>query len=67
MKINELIKDFEIFVTNEEKAVLETIDRPTPLSTYNERDQFIIANLIRKSLITKINNHGSVLVIRNEK
>lgn len=66
MKINELINQFEIFTTNEEQAMLETISSPTPLNSFSEREQFIITNLIRKSLITKINNHGNVLVIKNE-
>lgn len=66
MKINELIKQFEIFITNEEQNLLGNIDSPTPLNSFNEREQFIIANLIRKSLITKVNNHGNVLVIKNE-
>jgi hypothetical protein len=66
MKINELIKDFKIFKTNEEKQVLEAIASPTPLSSFNEREQVIISGLIRKSLIIKINNHGNTMVMRNE-
>lgn len=66
MKINELIQNFEIYKTNEEKEVLETISVPTPMSSFNEREQVIIRGLIRKSLITKINNHGNTMVMRNE-
>lgn len=64
MKINELIKS--IYVTNEEKHLLETFDEPKPLSTFAEREQVIINNLIRKSIISKIRHNGTVMVMRNE-
>ncbi len=66
MKINELIKDFSVFTTNEERAILETIDDLTPLNSYNERDRVIITNLVRKSLITKVVFNGQVMVKKNE-
>jgi hypothetical protein len=65
MKINELIKTFDIYMSNEEKKVLEMIDRPVPLSSFNERDQFIIKSLTHKSLVTKINNGGFTYVVKN--
>lgn len=65
MKINELIKSFEIYMTNEEKNLLETFDT-APLSSYTERDQVIINNLIRKSVISKVLHNGNVMVMRNE-
>jgi hypothetical protein len=64
MKINELIKD--VYTTNAEKDVLEEINHPTPLSSFNEREQVIINNLVRKSLISKVNNRGHILVMKNE-
>lgn len=67
MKINELIKDFSIFTTNEEKTILETIDGVLPMSSFNERDQIIIANLIRKSLVSKVIHQGSIMVVKNGK
>ena len=66
MKLNELIKSFEVFVTNEERKLLETFDAPVPLSTFTERDQVIINNLIRKSIISKVQHNGTVMVMRNE-
>ena len=54
MKINELITNFEIFVTNEEKVELENLSAPTPLASLTERQQVIMNNLIRKSLVSKI-------------
>lgn len=66
MKINELISDFEIYKTNEEAQLLEHINEPQLLSSFDERDQVIINNLIRKSLISTYNKNGHVLVIRND-
>ena len=51
MKINELIKEFNIYTTNEEKAILESMDSVMPLTSYTERERFLINNLIRKSLV----------------
>jgi len=68
MKLNELIKDFDIFVTNEEQSILENLgNEARPLSSFTEHDQVIINNLIRKSVISKIvlNKH-SVMVMKND-
>lgn len=64
MKINELVK--EIYTTNEEKDLLETLDSPRPLGAFPEREQTIINNLIRKSIISKIQHNGTIMVIRND-
>jgi len=68
MKLNELIKSFDIFVTNEEESLLETLGAEArPLSSFTERDQVIINNLIRKSVISKIViNKSSVMVMKND-
>jgi hypothetical protein len=66
MKLNELITSFEIFVTNEERSLLETFTKPLPLSSFDERDQVIINNLIRKSVISKLLHNGTVMVMPNE-
>jgi len=66
MKINELLKSFEIFTTNEEKNLLETFNGLAPLSSFPERDQVIIAGLIRKSLISKVMQNGIVMVAKND-
>jgi len=55
MKLNELIKDFTIYTTNEEKLLLEQLsDKPIKISSLLEREQILVQNLIRKSLVTKI-------------
>ena len=67
MKVNELIDSFEIYKTNEEKAMLERISTdPHPLSSYSEREQVIINSMIRKSLVSKVHNNGLFLVMRND-
>jgi len=66
MKLNELIEDFTIFTTNEEKQVLSKIDDMMSLDTFTEREQAIIENLIRKSLVSKVQQRGSTLVMANE-
>jgi len=34
--------------------------------SFNEREQFIIEGLIRKSLVSKVYNKGSILVVAND-
>lgn len=67
MKINDLVGEFVIQVSNEENEVLESIDEQRPLSLFNEREQVVIENLIRKSLVSKVNCKGQVLVVRNDR
>ena len=66
MKINELINSFEIFITNEERSIYETMKDKSALAQFNEREQFIIQNLIRKSLVSKVISNGQVLVVKND-
>jgi len=67
MKLNDLVGNFSIAMSNEEKKVLSTIDGIMPLSSFAEREQTIIENLIRKSLVSKVHNKdGSTLVMANE-
>ena len=65
MKINELIGDFEIFTTHEDRGVLEKLTQPTPLLAFSERDQVVIENLIRKGLVIKC-GQTNVIVVANE-
>jgi hypothetical protein len=65
MKINELIKDFEVYTSNEEKRMLEQLTHVRPLSSFSERDQFTIESLIRKSLVIKVGDINP-RVIANE-
>lgn len=65
MKLNELISQFTIAVSNEEAQVLDKIQEVASYDSFPEREQFIIDSLIRKSLLSKINNNGKVLVVSN--
>lgn len=67
MKLNELINAFEIYTTNEEQKVLDKIASPCYVEMFSEREQRVIENLVRKSLITKVYHKGQMLVAPNEK
>tara|TARA_B110000503_G_scaffold8477_1_gene11516 strand:- start:831 stop:1037 length:207 start_codon:yes stop_codon:yes gene_type:complete len=67
MKINELIKTFEIHTSNEEKKLLDKISGPCYVNTLTEREQQVAENLVRKSLLSRVNYKGSVVVLPNEK
>ena len=66
MKLNELLQDFVIFQTNEESEVLERLEGIKAIETFSEREKAIIENLIRKSLVSKVQRNGSTLVMVNE-
>jgi len=66
MKINELLTDFKIFMTNEEKVEFDNLSAPTPLSSLTERQQVIMNNLIRKSLVSKIQTNNIIMVAKND-
>ena len=65
MKINELINGFKIYTSLEEQAMLEKLQAPAFLNTFNERERFIIEGMIRKSLVIKIGTTNPK-VIANE-
>ena len=66
MKINELISDFEIFTSNEEAEILKKLHNPIKLSSLSEHEQFKVAAMIRKSLITKV-GFNDPTIVANEK
>lgn len=65
MKINELISSFTVQITNEEEALLEKIQGPSYLEMFNERERFVIENLIRKNLVSKIKRNSTYMVMKN--
>ena len=65
MKINELIQEFTIFMSNEEQELYGSLDEPTPITSFTEREQTLIESLIRKSLVSKINQNNLTLIVRN--
>lgn len=66
MKINELISNFEIWTTNEEKKLLEKLQKPIKLSHLSEHDQIRVQYMIHKSLVKKI-GFKDPTVVANEK
>lgn len=65
MKLNDLISHFEIQTTNEETELLDKIDDVMIPEQFTEREQTVIENLIRKSLITKIVENNKVYLVKN--
>ena len=66
MKLNDLISQFEIQTTNEEAELLEKIQDVMIPEQFTEREQTVITNLIRKSLITKIvEDDGKIYLVKN--
>jgi hypothetical protein len=66
MRLNELIKDFSIATSNEEKEVLEKCKELKYLNSFTEREKFVIENLIRKHLITKVKHNDTIMVLTND-
>ena len=65
MKITELIQVFTTQASNEEKAILSKLQEVKRLDHFVERDQEVIQNLIRKSLVRKIPKEDYTLVVAN--
>jgi hypothetical protein len=65
MNLRELI--IPTWTSRAESSVLEKMSKdPHPISSYDENDQFIIEQLIRKSLVIKIDRDGIVYVRPND-
>jgi|SaaInlV_125m_DNA_1040241.scaffolds.fasta_scaffold31847_3 hypothetical protein len=66
MQINELLDSITVAVTNEEQDVLDKMQSVAPMQYYDERSQFIIENLIKKNLVSKVVRNKETLVIKND-
>lgn len=66
MKLNELIGDFEIFTTNEEQQFLDKFANGCYTDTLSEREQVLVDNLVKKSILTKVKYQGSIWVSIDE-
>lgn len=66
MKIQDVLENFVIHVSNEEKTLLDKLNGPRALDEFSEREKFILENLIRKSLVTKIKDGNSYSVTKNK-
>ena len=56
----------DIWTSRAERDVLSRMRQPAPLNSYEENDQFIIEQLIRKNLVTKIQGKDCVYVYPND-
>ena len=65
MRINELITEFTIQTSNEEKDILGKLKSAKNLDTFVEREQEVINQLIRKSLVRKIEQDNNTMVVAN--
>jgi len=67
VKANEFLSDttIKVVMNNEEKKLYNSIKGNIPLDSFDERDQFIIDGLVRKSLVSKVINNGYTLVKTN--
>ena len=66
MRFSDLISNVVIQMSNEEHELFKRITKPCYFDSLSEREQVVAINLIRKSLISKVNYKGSVVVIQNE-
>lgn len=66
MKLNELISNFEIYTTGEEAKLLENLTQAESLDQFSDREQLVINNLIKKSLVSKFKYNGQIMVMKNE-
>lgn len=66
MKINNIIGEFEIQMSNEERALYDNLNYPMPFESFSEREQFVIENLNRKSLVSKVRHVNMLVVVRND-
>jgi len=65
MKVNEILGQFDIYMSNDEKKLIKELRQSRPLNSFSEHDQFTIESLIRKSLVIKIGDTNP-RVIANE-
>ena len=63
MKISDLIQG--TFTTNEEAEMMKKIDEASPIERFTERQQVIIEQLVRKSLVSKFKMGSTVMVVKN--
>tara|TARA_B100001057_G_scaffold165266_1_gene165806 strand:+ start:6457 stop:6663 length:207 start_codon:yes stop_codon:yes gene_type:complete len=63
MKISDLIQS--TFTTNEEAEMMKKIDKASPIEGFTERQQVIIEQLVRKSLVSKFKMGSTVMVVKN--
>ena len=64
MKLGDLT--VKTILTNEEAEVLEKASGVKSLNSFTDREQFIIDNLVRKNMVTKITHENICMVVAYE-
>jgi hypothetical protein len=65
MRLNELVRTIPTWISNEEQQVLDRIKGLEPASIFSEREQQIIENLVRKSLVITVTDKGNTYLYPN--
>jgi transcriptional regulator CtsR len=65
MRLNELVRTIPTWLSNEEQQVLDRIKGLEPASIFSEREQQIIENLVRKSLVITVTDKGNTYLYPN--
>jgi hypothetical protein len=65
MKLNELVRSLDTWLSNEECAVLQRIDGLQPVSIFSDREIQVIEGLVRKSLVIRVENKGNTFLYPN--
>tara|TARA_B100001287_G_C22675134_1_gene527267 strand:+ start:1349 stop:1561 length:213 start_codon:yes stop_codon:yes gene_type:complete len=65
MKLNELIRKFEVYTTIEEGNLLEKFDGKMIPEQFTERELRVIENLVKKSLVRKVIDNGKLHLVKN--
>lgn len=63
MKINDFVRGIDTWRNNDEQTLLDKIKEPTPIGSFDERDQTIIEGLIRKSLLIKVKGNNDLTYV----
>lgn len=67
MKLEDVLKNFEIAITNEERLILDKLTKPEYIKDFQEREQYVLENLIRKSLVSRVFYKGEVVVVPDDR
>ena len=66
MIISDVIGSYDIFLSNEEKELVESIDGICTLDSFNEREQCLISSLVGRNILKRRLHNGSYLIKKNE-
>ena len=67
MRLDDVLRQFEIAITNEERKVLDKLTKPEYIKDFQEREQFVLENLIRKSLVSRVFYKGEAVVVPDDR